>query len=101
SVTGVQTCALPICSIGPGALLDSRSESKVMACPDGLVATNFCSPIHFTDAVCMHPPARKNSRSGGRKGKLRTPAADCRGGAQIRTRPADHRRSIILTRRAL
>src|SRR6202007_1912912 len=27
-----------------------------MACPDGLVATNFCSPIHLTDPVCMGPP---------------------------------------------
>src|SRR6266852_608828 len=35
-------------SIGPGALLDWRSESIAMAWPEGLVATNFCSPIHFT-----------------------------------------------------
>src|SRR5258708_25455797 len=50
-------------SIGPGALFDSRSESTVIACPDGLVATNFCSPIHFTDPVCMRPPCRKHSRT--------------------------------------
>jgi hypothetical protein len=30
----------------------------LIVCPDGLVASNFCSPIHFTDAVCMKPPHR-------------------------------------------
>src|SRR5690348_10993987 len=49
-------------SIGPGALLDSRSESMVMAWPDGPLATNFCSPIHFMDAVCMEPPCEEDSR---------------------------------------
>src|SRR5882724_10777650 len=43
-------------SMGPGALFDARSESTVMACPDGLVATNFCSPTHLTVPVCMQPP---------------------------------------------
>src|SRR5882672_4026416 len=50
-------------SIGPGALFEVRSESMVIACPDGPVATNFCSPIHFTDPVCMRPPQRKHSRA--------------------------------------
>jgi hypothetical protein len=27
-----------------------------MAWPEGLVATNFSSPIHFMDAVCILPP---------------------------------------------
>src|SRR5215470_15193174 len=48
-------------SIAPGAVLDSRSESVVMAWPEGLIATNFCSPIHCTDAVCMLPPGAKGS----------------------------------------
>src|SRR6266849_4941588 len=50
-------------SIGPGALFDPRSESTVIAFPEGLVATNFCLPIHFTDPVCMRPPRRKHSRT--------------------------------------
>src|ERR1700758_3087001 len=58
-------------SIGPGAWLDSRSESMVMAWPDGPVATNVCSPIHFTDAVCMQvsseraPPRIAGPEAGG------------------------------------
>src|SRR5579859_428650 len=43
-------------SIGPGALLDSRSESVAMACPEGLVAKNVCSPIHCTEHVCIPSP---------------------------------------------
>src|SRR5438874_2666081 len=35
--------------------LDSDRESSGMAWPDGLLATNLCLPIHFTDAVCMKP----------------------------------------------
>src|SRR5216684_1989018 len=50
-------------SIGPGALFDVRSESIVIACPDGPAATNFWSPIHFTEPVCMEPPGRKHSRT--------------------------------------
>src|SRR5215472_17587931 len=48
-------------SIGPGALLDSRSESIATAWPDGPMATNFSSPIHFTDALCMQPPCERIS----------------------------------------
>src|SRR5712671_3024868 len=44
-------------SMGPGALLVCRPESTTILCPDGLVAANFSSPIHFTDAVCMRPPS--------------------------------------------
>jgi hypothetical protein len=55
--------AMSSISIGPGALLDSRSESMVMACPEGLVATNFSSPIHFTDAVCILPPTEIEPRT--------------------------------------
>src|SRR5579863_6070523 len=40
-------------SIGPIAVFDFRSESIATACPDGLVATNLSSPIHFTFAVCI------------------------------------------------
>src|ERR1700757_2111321 len=47
--------AIRTISIAPGALFDSRSESNGTACPEGPVARNFCSPIHFTDAVCMSP----------------------------------------------
>src|ERR1700694_826503 len=54
--------AMSTSSIGPGALFDVRSESMVIVCPEGLVATNFCSPIHFTDAVCMGPPWPKDNR---------------------------------------
>src|SRR5260370_10910832 len=46
-------------SIGPGALFDARSESRVIPCPDGLVATNFCSPTHFTIPVCIQPLPRR------------------------------------------
>src|SRR5439155_13313398 len=49
-------------SIGPGAVFDSRSESTAIACPEGPVARNFCSPTHFTVPVCMRPPERKDSR---------------------------------------
>src|SRR5215469_10063281 len=66
SVAVYATSARSTSSIGPGARLDSRSESRVMAWPEGLVATNFCSPIHFTDAVCMRPPIGKDSRRKGR-----------------------------------
>ena len=31
--------------------------SAVFISKDGLVATNFCSSIHFTVAVCMRPPS--------------------------------------------
>src|SRR5690242_14181350 len=43
--------AINTSSIGPGALFETRSESIVTAWPEGLVARNFSSPIHFTDAV--------------------------------------------------
>src|SRR5213080_3061265 len=59
-------------SIGPGALFELRSESTVITCPDGLVATNCWPPIHFTDPVCMWPPPGKHSRTG----KLKR-AGDC------------------------
>jgi hypothetical protein len=29
-----------------------------MVCPEGLVAANFSSPIHFTDALCIGLPAK-------------------------------------------
>src|SRR5277367_661879 len=48
--------AIKTSSIGPGALFDVRSESIVMVCPEGLVATNFSSPIHWMDAVSILPP---------------------------------------------
>src|SRR5216684_5248257 len=51
--------AISTSSIGPGPVFEWRSESMLMACPEGLVATNFSSPIHFTDAVCMAPPAER------------------------------------------
>src|SRR5689334_12181343 len=47
-------------SIGPGASFVWRSESMAMACPEGLVATNLCSPIHFTLAVCMGLPRKRH-----------------------------------------
>jgi len=50
-------------SIGPGAVFEWRSESTLMACPEGLDAANLSSPIHFTDAVCMVSPQLKNNRS--------------------------------------
>jgi hypothetical protein len=43
--------------------LEARSESMVMAWPEGLMATNFSSPIHFTDAVCMVAPEEVSSVS--------------------------------------
>src|SRR5438876_106344 len=56
-------------SIGPGALFDSRSESRATACPEGLAPTNFCSPIHFTVAVCIGRPPKRGGRiaEGGKK----------------------------------
>jgi hypothetical protein len=36
----------------------------VIACPDGLVATNFCSPIHFTVPVCIRTPPRRAPQFG-------------------------------------
>src|SRR5882762_7224422 len=55
--------AINTSSIGPGAVFEWRSESMLMACPEGLVATNFPLAIHFTDAVCMLSPQLKNIRS--------------------------------------
>src|SRR5260370_1206397 len=62
-------------SIGPGALFDARSESMVIAWPDGLVATNFSSPIHLTDAVCMRPPQESIAGRGTRNERRRMPLA--------------------------
>jgi hypothetical protein len=55
--------AINTSSIGPGAVFERRSESTLIACPEGLVATNFSSPTHFTDAVCILSPQLKNNRS--------------------------------------
>jgi hypothetical protein len=43
--------------------LEVRSESMLMAWPEGLVATNFSSPIHWMDAVCMVAPEAASSLS--------------------------------------
>src|SRR5579863_6022524 len=40
-------------SIGVGPVFDALSESIASACPEGLTAANFCSPIHRTFAVCI------------------------------------------------
>src|SRR6266850_636788 len=58
--------AISTSSIGPGAVFEWRSESKFIAWPEGLVARNFSSPTHFTDAVCITPPKERIAGAGQR-----------------------------------
>jgi hypothetical protein len=39
--------------MGPGAVLELRSESMETAWPEGPTATNCCLPIHWTRATCV------------------------------------------------